>query len=298
VGYDLWASGRPFPATFYLKSEASLNDLPRRVLVAATRILDQVPPFRTGIGWLAVLGLAFSARLALPFAAAAAFALANLFVLNPVDPQAFYHQRYLLPCAPLLLVAASLGAFSLGRRFPRLAAWPLAILAGAALVQTAVTVAPASRHLHNDVRNINEVQRRIGEYLRDSLPPGTRIAASDAGAIRYFSRLPTLDVLGLNTPGMVSPTREYLSSHPIAALALLPAWFRTPDGARLEEVFRAETTDYTVTSNRSMGVQVVLRARPEEGPDAVRARFVGFRPFAVDFVPPDGAASVTFRDAP
>jgi hypothetical protein len=298
VSYNLWASGDPLPATFYLKSAPSLTELPGRVATAVTRLFAQVPPFGTGLGWLALLGLALPSRGkgpgpqgAVPFAAAAAYALANLFVMDPVDPDAFYHQRYLWPAAPLLLVAAAIGASRLSVRFPRLGRWPLGVLCAAALAQTATTIGPASRHFHNDIRNINEVQRRIGETLREALPPGTRVASSDAGAVRYFSQLPTLDVVGLNTPGMRAPTGEYLRSHPVAALALLPAWFRTPDGARLEEIFRAETSGYTVTSNPAMALQVVLRARPGAGPGPVRARFVGFRAFALDFVPPEVTSS-------
>jgi hypothetical protein len=149
--------------------------------------------------------------------------------------------------------------------------------------------------LHNDVRNINEVQRRIGEELRRVLPPGTRIASTDAGAVRYFSRLPTLDALGLNTPALAGPGDAFVGAHPVAVLVLLPAWFRTPDGALLEEVFRATTADYTVTSNPGMATQVVLRARPDAGRGPVRARFGGFRRFDLEFVPPERARSATFR---
>jgi hypothetical protein len=103
--------------------------------------------------------------------------------------------------------------------------------------------------------------------------------------------LPTLDVIGMNTPGMRAPKDDYLRSHPVAALALLPAWFRTPDGAQLEEIFRASTSAYTVTSNPAMATQVVVRARPEAGPSTVRARFGGFRSFALDFVTPERSLS-------
>jgi hypothetical protein len=308
VGYDLWASGHPLPAAFYVKSTTSLADLPRRIGVGIGRVLPAVPPFAVGLGWLAIAGLALErrssaaagarVRKALPLAGAAAYVVANLVVLDPVDPAAFYHQRYLLPAAPLLLVAVALGTESWCTRLPRARSLAPAGIGAIALVQAALAAAPTSRHLHNDVRNINEVQRRIGEELGAALPPGTRIAASDAGAVRYFSRLPTLDVIGLNTPGMGAFDEAFVRDHPVAALALLPAWFRTPDGAGLEEVYRASTTAYTVTSNPAMATQVVLRARPDAGSSPVRARFGGFRSFALDFVPPDRARSATFRDAP
>jgi hypothetical protein len=41
---------------------------------------------------------------------------------------------------------------------------------------------------------------RLGRWLREVAAPGDRLAVSAAGAIPYFSRLPTYDVLGLNDP--------------------------------------------------------------------------------------------------
>jgi hypothetical protein len=302
--YDLWASGAPLPATFYAKGAASLGDVPRRLGVALGRMLSGVPPFDFAVGWIAAAGVVLPRRGTssvslvrfLPFAAGAAFLLANLAVLDPVDPAAFYHLRYLLPPVPLFLVAAALGAHAWGERLAWERGFSLAALGAASLLQGAATLVPVSRHLHNDVRNINEVQRAIGEHLRAALPPGTRIAATDAGAVRYFSRLPTLDVLGMNTPGMRAPTDEFLRAHPVAALALLPAWFRTPDAALLEETFRASTSRYTVTSNPAMATQIVVQARPGAATPTVRARFGGFRSFALDFEARERSPSG--RDAP
>jgi hypothetical protein len=213
-----------------------------------------------------------------------------------VDPAAFYHARYLLPAVPLLLVAAAAGAFAWGERLPyRARGAPAALLLAAAALGGALSVWPESRHLHNDVRNINEVQRAIGVHLRATLPPGTRIATTDAGAVRYFSRLPALDVIGLNTPAMRNPSDAFLRSHPVHAIVLLPAWFRTPDEDKLEESFRAVTQDYTVTSDPRMAGQVVLAARAHAGPPGgtVRVRFGGFHRFALDVRVPDGGAGAS-----
>jgi len=153
-----------------------------------------------------------------------------------------------------------------------------------------------SRHYHNDVRNINEVQRAIGEHLAATIPAGRWIAASDAGAIRYFSQLPTIDVIGLNTPEMLRNDESFVREHPVHAIAFLPAWFRA-EGDVLGGVFRAHTDDYTVTSNPAMATQVVARARaggPDDGA-TVRVRFTGFRSFELDFVRP--SADPRSRDA-
>ena len=317
VMYNLWASGAPLPATFYAKSSASFSVLPGRLGTALVQMLSTVPPFGFALGWVAVAGLLVGGSRRrrggilppsiaptsgistwIPFAAGAAFLLANLAILDPIDPAAFYHLRYVLPPVPLFLVAAALGANAWGRKWPRAGSLPLAALLVVSLAQAAMSIVPESRHFHNDVRNINEVQRRIGEWLGATFPRGTRIAASDAGAVRYFSRLPTLDVIGMNTPGMRSPNEEFLRSHPVAAFAYLPAWFRTSDGAHLETIFEASTSAYTVTSNPAMATQVVVRARPRIGPGSMRARFSGFRSFALDFAVSEEAGPVNSHIGP
>ena len=187
IGYDLWASGAPLPATFYAKKSTILTDLPRRFQVAFRDMLPTVPPLGLGLGWFALLGFVVGGSrarpdgprprrriLLLPVVAGLAYLTANLYLINPRDPGAFYHQRYLLPAVPLILVGLGLGAWRLGRLSPvRLAYAPLGLLALLSIVQAGLTVTPESVHLHNDVRNINEVQRALGVWLGERIAPGT-----------------------------------------------------------------------------------------------------------------------------
>jgi hypothetical protein len=288
-----WAGGSALPATYHAKASFAPAALLGRLGVALTKMLPQSPPFRAGVAWIVLLGLFVRRRGApfltlrlLPLLAGSAYLLANLVVLDPVDPAAFYHLRYLLPALPLLLVALAMGAHELGcwlrGRGSRV---PLALLLLFTIVEAASAVRGESRHLHNDVRNINEVQRRLGEWLGETLPAGTWIAASDAGAIRYFSELPTIDVIGLNTPEVLEPDEDFLRSHPVAALAVMPAWFRPLESERLTVLRQARTDDYTVTSNPQMASQVIVGARAEAGGDPVKVRFRGYRDFALYFQP-------------
>jgi hypothetical protein len=295
AGGHLWASGTFLPATYHGKTDPSLPDLPRRLTVVLGAILPRVPALTAGLGWFAILGFlplrgerATLPKLA-PLCAGFTFLLANALVIDPVDPAAFYHVRYLLPAVPLLLTGLAIGAHELGKRLPgsssartlRPDQLPILVLLMLAFAGASIETLPQSRRFHNDVRNINEVQRSIGDWLRGQLVPGTWIAASDAGAVRYFSELPTIDVLGLNTPAMLAGSRTFVDEHPVAAIAIMPAWFRSPDMELVEVVYRAETRDYTVTSNPQMGVQLVLRAKRGAAPNAPRIRFVGFRNFEI-----------------
>jgi hypothetical protein len=303
------ATGSPWPATFAGKRVFTLVNLPTRLEDALTGIFAKIPPWGAGLGWIALLGFFpwASKRSAgtswLPLAAGGAYVLANLAIIDPVDPAAFYHVRYLLPAVPLLLAGIAIGAHRAGDRFgARMRRAPSVALAIVALVQAAMSIPAESRHFHNDVRNINQVQRRIGEWMRANVAPGAWIASSDAGAIRYVSRLPTIDVLGLNTPEMQgrgrTPREEFVREHPVAALALLPAWFRPEDPRGIDVVLEAETKDYTVTSNPQMGAQVVIVADSTATASGapVRARFRGYRTFEVDFVPA-GAGGAASSDA-
>ena len=303
--HHLAFTGSALPATFWAKSHFSLADLPRRFVAAIVKMLSRIPPWKTGIGWLALLGYVplFGARLPAkatwPLAAGFAYLLANLALIDPVDPRAFYHMRYVLPGVPLILVALATGAYGLGGMRPgQLRFAPATLVVLLAMFDAARSIEPESRHLHNDVRNINEVQRTIGLWMHDNLEPRTWIAATDAGAIRYVSLLPTIDVLGLNTPQMLRKERgEFVRTHPVQAIAVMPAWFEPEEDVRgLRMAFGAETRNYTVTSNPKMALQLVLMAT--ENADSAAAdttaalvRFHGYRNFEVLLAKPSGRAS-------
>ena len=114
------------------------------------------------------------------------------------------------------------------------------------------------------------------------------IASGSGGLSRYLEEIRRFP--------MLEPDEEFVRSHPVAALALLPAWFRPVEGERLEVLVRAQTDDYTVTSNPQMASQVVVGARGEAGGAPVRVHFRGFRSFALDFQP--RAATGAGRAAP
>ena len=293
MAYQLAVSGSPLPSTYHAKSALRLTYLPSRIATVATRILPTVPPLAAGLGWFALAGYfvdrrrspALGLRL-LPLGAGIAYLVANVAIIAPRDPAAFYHVRYVLPAVPGLLVGLAIGASSLGVRLPeKMKNVPLLVLLGLSVVGAARSVSHQSWHLHNDVRNINEVQRAVGERLAQTEPPGTWIAASDAGAVRYFSGLPTIDVMGLNTPQMLEHDEAFIRAHPVSTLVVMPTWFWVTAGEGLEVDFRATTEDYTVTSDRTMGTQLVVSVRGSRTDPPRRIRFGGVDTFDLDFLP-------------
>jgi hypothetical protein len=291
VVFALWATGRPLPATFYMKQQGSLADLPSRFRVAIGGLLGDVTPLQTGLAYLSLTGLVLPGllrpdgprgRLLLPAIAAVAFLTANLALIPPA-PGVFYHLRYLLPAVPLLVVVLVLGTHQLGRLGSLAATWrryiPLGVLCMLALFETSTSIGVTSRRLHNDTRNIEEVQRTVGVWLDKHTAPDAWVATGDAGAIRYFGKRQTVDVMGLNTPELYWDAK-WVDAHAVAAFALIPCWFRPRSSRGLSLVMQARTEGYTVTKLECMREQIVVTcAQPG------RFEFEGMRDFGLQCAP-------------
>ncbi len=111
--------------------------------------------------------------------------------------------RFVAPIVPLIALLAGAGFRWAASRWsapPRTRS-----LAAAALVVTcvAVTALPSfisgeSRQVFADEKPAEADRKVIGEWLRANVPAGTSIAVIPAGIVPYYSRLPTIDLLGLN----------------------------------------------------------------------------------------------------
>jgi hypothetical protein len=126
---------------------------------------------------------------------AAGFVGAIAFVRGSGD----YHDRYLMPCLPVLLV---LGADGLARasRALRLGGW--GALAGA--VALAALAAPALREgAQTYALNVASVSGHVvamGRWAARHLPRDATLAMSDVGAMSYFTPNRVVDMRGLVSP--------------------------------------------------------------------------------------------------
>jgi len=85
----------------------------------------------------------------------------------------------------------------------------------------------------NDVKNVNDMDKAIGIYLRD-LDQGRSVAVGDIGAIGYYSGMRIMDLKGLVSPELStamiqndSLAFEYMLHHDrVDYLAVFPAWFK------------------------------------------------------------------------
>lgn len=118
-----------------------------------------------------------------------------------VLPDAGHGGRYqplnllLAPLMAALGLAASLRWSQ--RRFPR--AITLFPIVASILVATAtVPTLPSWKSVTRlGVEHVGRTHIRLAEWIRDNLPPETRVAAFDIGALGYFSQHPILDLGGL-----------------------------------------------------------------------------------------------------
>jgi hypothetical protein len=185
----------------------------------------------------------------------------------------FRYQQGLYPVV-LLLTAAGWG---------RLAAWGWtslpraagALVAGAAVLVPVIAWTPllaradaeiALFYAHN-CENILHQQVRVGQWIDRTLPRGAIVGLNDAGAIAYYGRRSTLDLVGLTTAGFARVYRsglgclfEHLRRLPPERLptyfAIYPGWFPywEESGILGPEAFRAHLGINTITGGTDLVV--------------------------------------------
>jgi hypothetical protein len=228
--YELWRRsyyGLAFPLPFYVK-------------LATPGLLPGWPDVRD---WLLGPALHFSPLLmpvvlrplrSLTPAVITVLVLTLFFVLP--QHQMGYDHRYLAPLDPTLSVLAGVG---LARLVARAAAWSVAaahVGAAAALVVAAGLEAVGARAvIGSEVdygHGLAAAHERLGRDLLALGMPAGRLAISDAGAVPYFSRWWTLDLVGLNDATIATTGRH----DPAWVLAQQPdvVVLASPRGDRVE----------------------------------------------------------------
>jgi hypothetical protein len=77
------------------------------------------------------------------------------------------------------------------------------------------------------VQNINDMQVRIGRWMKDNTPPDAVLATQDIGAIAFFSERKIIDLAGLVTPEALSyygRKSQYVSLKKPDYVIFYPAW--------------------------------------------------------------------------
>ena len=180
--------------------------------------------------------------------------------------------RYQVPFAPLALALALVGLSALSQWTSRW--WRVALLGLMALfllASSAYSILRFGRAYHRSVSTMTRQQLPIADWLREHLPPSTRVGVHDVGSLRYLGGRPTYDLIGLTTSRAAPPWRngagsvfELMEHSPMRPdyFAIYPDAFSIPYLAATDlfaqQLFLVNVPDYGVAS--AGPVQGVWRA--------------------------------------
>jgi hypothetical protein len=284
---NLSVSGRPLPATFYAKASIASPISMAWQRVGFTQVFASMPVVGAPV---VLLGLALvstwmllrteatgAARLGATLALGGlAFCVVSFALIRPLDPGAFYHQRYVLPAVlPILASIPLLTAEITQLRLPYTRLIQLTI--GVAIAALLIAGAPGRyRRLSNDARNIDDVQVAFGRALSGARATDAAWVV-DAGAVRYFGAPFVVDLMALNTFELLTPdAQSFLDHHPPRYLDVFNDWstVRMDDGGGAPRRRFSVSTPYTVTSFPYMGQHTLVTCEPpgRRGVVALRVR--------------------------
>jgi hypothetical protein len=256
-----------------------------------------IPPY---FGWIAGLGLLFflvAGRLARGRwpATGTLFALLLAGIAVNATPVHWWvhYDRYLQGMFPLFLVVAAAGwgraaalLSATVRRIPRAAAAAAGVLAFA--VPAAIAIPKLLPEQHDMIvlygfncQNILYQQVAVGRWIDENLPPDAVVGLNDAGAIAYYGRRTTVDLVGLTSAGYARVYRsgfgclfEHLRRQPPERIptyfAVYPEWFPywPESGIFGPEAFRAHLGFNTICGGTDMVVYPAtwLDTKPTDRP--------------------------------
>ena len=279
TGFCLAVSGRPLPNTFYAKHAVQTGFPLADLGVVFGPLVTTLPWFFAGSGLL-LLGLGLwrvrAQRLAwLIPAYTLVFLLGIAWAHDLSQWQPFYWNRYFQPVLPLLLLPLGIGLGASIEASPRLLrgsiaekALAIGMLACVALSMGTVPQRLAGRAdlFANNCQNIEEMQVSLGRWLHDHVPAGEWLASQDAGALRFFSERPLVDLVGLNDHEVLAGHRlAVLRRHGVRWFVANPYFLKIGSNPRFRPVHAAQAANYTLCDcpdQHRMFVYEQIRAAP------------------------------------
>lgn len=283
MGYCLAVTGRPLPNTWYAKYRpveglelgawfdamwvhyvraAAWNRWGPGLLLAAAGALllfRRRPALVLAFGLYPVLYALAQSRNQTFFVPSASFAFDR------------YYEPGLLLWLALAGMAAGLGIDALRGHFraiPRGAGFALTLVLALGLAAVFARL-PGRVWLYSwNTQNIEELQVAAGRWLRETTAGApSMLALNDAGAIRFESGCPAVDLMGLNTHElsgvdvMTAAGWQLLERQRVEWIAVIPAWF--PQFARIPSLTVARefaAANYTLKRNSGWDRTIVYRA--------------------------------------
>ncbi|MEO0078107.1 MAG: hypothetical protein ABIK86_03800 [candidate division WOR-3 bacterium] len=221
--FNLVLSGSPFPQTFAAKASATsiFAVFARGDLGLLGRLFTRAVPLYIGeyaaflwrinpvLALLIPVGLIGLVHQTIRSGRAVGFVV-SLFGLGfvpvigltaPVFGPAFQSGRYVGNVTALLAVVAVAGGYLLGRalRHRAIKLGVIGVLVVLALFNTVTVGLATARNTAQATKSINEMQVKLGLWLRENTPEAATLGCNDIGAIGYLSGRKIIDLSGLVT---------------------------------------------------------------------------------------------------
>lgn len=293
AAFCLGATGHPLPNTFYIKAHGFALGTPE--LGTGLRAIGQhalVAPWLMAAGFAAFIILCLvRGKRAIPsllfLAAAPILYLLAVVGSRRVILDGYYWTRWVDPASLLLTAAACIGIGSLftlafnrtagengdaAGRPPWIRCMPgLAAAAGLLLSIPHYAASASDRrdHLASDSRVIATMNVQLGRWINGNTAEDAVVGVNDAGAIRYFGKRHTIDLLGLNNAdlafGAIDVDEAVAQSD---WLVIFPELFRR--GGKLAPILlefelrlevRVPLEDYTICNEPGQTLKVVFQRR-------------------------------------
>lgn len=124
-------------------------------------------------------------------------------------------------------------------------------------------------HLANDSRAINIINVQTGKWINKHTPQNSTVGVNDAGAIRYFGKRRTVDLIGLNNSDITfGKLPRYLALAGVDWLAVFPFFLNSTVSPsyinkhfNLRVVYKIPVEEYTVCNCPKQTTKIILERK-------------------------------------
>jgi hypothetical protein len=119
--------------------------------------------------------------------------------------------------------------------------------------------------LISDSRAINIINVQTGKWVNHNTPINITIGVNDAGAIRYFGKRKTIDLMGLNNSDIAFGNLSFSNALETSDwLAIFPSWFEQREFEILStfktvKAFSIPLKEYTICNCPGQTTKLILK---------------------------------------
>lgn len=260
--FSLSVTGRPLPNTFYAKS--------RTETLYSWRAFRETIAYHWRDNFMSLLLLPFGVAYLWRRNRIVCAWLVGLLLLIPVIvPLIWHHGRYTMPLLPFQMITAAAGLLWLWQHLPQLPRLFWGAFVALFLFAGVRQIPDWAAMLGYNVREIEDVDVKMGEWLAANIPPDAVIGIDDIGAIMFLGPRPIVDLNGLVSPEMwpiidlqadkETATMRLLAANNVHYLAIFPKWHTllVSDPRIATPIQRFQTETHTIIGEQEAVIYAV-----------------------------------------